>query len=195
MVVPADVTYLARKVKQAETAAAIIAALTHQRRRTVVQAGGCIGLWPLALSQHFARVYTFEVNYENFAALCENTHEVANISAHWAALGDCRRYVGLSRPRAQAGLWHVDGDGDIPMVPLDGLPLDGPIDALVLDVEGSELAALNGAEKVVSTYRPLLWFEYLQHTADLNSWLAAHGYCPPKIGGVGHDRYSFFAGD
>ena len=83
-------------------AADIIASLCGTRRGAVVQAGGCAGLWPLALARRFGHVYTFEPAPGNFACLRQNTAGVGNISAYDYALSDARRLVGLTRPKPGA---------------------------------------------------------------------------------------------
>lgn len=187
MTFPPDFTYPAEKTVTAHLAAERIAALAADRR-AVVQAGGCSGLWPLALAQVFAQVYTFEPDPVNFQCLAANVASQPNISAWHAAIGEAPAHVGLVRPRANAGLWRVDGEGEIPMVRLDDL-IDGPVDALVLDVEGSELSAFRGAERLIATHQPLLWFEYLHHATAIDAFLAAHGYATPRQG-MGGDAYS-----
>lgn len=191
MTYPPDFTNVAHKVTTAEQAALCIAGLAADRR-AVVQAGGCSGLWPLALSTHFEHVYTFEPEPVNFQYLQANIEVARNISACQAALGDAHRRVRLSRPKAQAGLWRVDGDGDIPMMPLDGVIGDEPIDAIVLDVEGSEVQALRGAARVIDTHRPLLWFEFLHNTVEIEAFLVEHGYARP-VRALDGDQYSVHA--
>jgi len=158
-------------------------------RRAAVQAGGCAGLWPLALSMYFGRVYTFEPDPVNFKCLQANVASTPNVSAFGCAVGDRHASVGLTRPKAKAGLWRVDGDGYIPMVPLDDVLKDAVVDAIVLDVEGLEVQALMGAERLIAANRPLLWFEYLHNTADIDAFLVSHGYAPP-VQGIGGDWYS-----
>lgn len=170
--------------------AQVIAALVPQRR-AVVQAGGCAGMWPLALAKRFDHVYTFEPDPVNAACLQDNVADVANITAYACALGDQAQRVGLTRPKPGAGLWRVDGLGDIPVVVLDTLLPDIAVDALVLDVEGSELAALRGAERLVNTHRPLLWLEFTSNVAAIESWVVAHGY-PQPTPAFGRDRYSVY---
>jgi len=145
-------------------------------------------LWPLALAHYFDRVYTFEPEPTNYQYLQSNIAATPSIMAFPYAVGDRRASVGLTRPKPHAGLWRVDGDGDIPLVPLD-LVIGDVVDALVLDVEGSEVPALRGAEHLITTYRPLLWFECLHHTEDIAAFLTAHGYVLPRPG-VGADAYS-----
>lgn len=184
---PPDFACPAEKTETAEYVARTIALLAADRR-VVVQAGGCAGLWPLALARHFEHVHTFEPDPTNYRVLCTNIGTAANITAHPCAVGDRRDKVGLTREKAGAGLWRVTGAGAIPMVRLDDA-MDGPVDALVLDVEGSEVAALRGAERLIDTYHPLVWCEYLHDADGIDALLAAHGY-RRRAHGNGADYYS-----
>ena len=187
MTYPPDFTCPVRKAAVADAAATCIAGLAADHR-AVVQAGGCSGLWPLALASRFAHVYTFEPAPSNFQYLAANVAGVPNVTAFPFALGATAHSVGLTRPKPKAGLWRVDGDGAVPMRALDAV-LDVPIDALVLDVEGSEVPALAGAARLIATHRPLLWLEGLEHADAIASWLAAHDYAP-LAHGMGGDGYS-----
>lgn len=188
---PPDFTYPEAKSGMARYAAECIAALAPGRR-TVVQAGGCVGLWPLALSQYFERVYTFEPAPTNVACLRQNIAESPTIRAFAGALSNQCGSAGLTRPKVGAGLWRLEGDGDVEVVTLDSRRLDGPVDALVLDVEGGEVAALEGADETITRGRPLIWLECIHHTAAIEAWLAAHDY-GRTTRGIGRDYYSLHA--
>ena len=188
---PADLTNRKGKRLIAEWAAARIAQLSPQRR-VVVQAGGCSGLWPVALAQHFERVYTFEPAPHNFECLRQNIARVPNIKAFNCALGDRPRRAALAREKPQAGMWEVtEAHGDTSVVRLDDVLGGSVIDALVLDVEGSELAAWTGAERLVVLHRPLMWFEFNRNVAALDAWLVERGYSRPKAG-IGRDWFSVY---
>ncbi len=191
MIYPPDFTHPKDKTVAAHVAARMISDLVSQRR-AVVQAGGCAGLWPLALSMYFDRVYTCEPDPTNFKCLWENIAETPSISAFQCAIGETYAHVGLTRPKAKAGLWRVDGDGDIPMLPLDDILGPIAVDAIVLDVEGYEAHALKGAERLITENHPLLWFEYNHNQAEIDSFLVSHGYAP-AVQGVGGDKYSLHA--
>lgn len=186
---PPDFIGKQRKALVAEEAAAMIARLCPWRR-SVVQAGGCAGLWPIALAQYFNTVFTFEPQADNFRCLLQNIHGHGNIYAYQGALGAALGKIGLMRTQAGAGLWRVTGEGDISMVTLDScVRYRTMVDALVLDVEGSELEALQGAEQTIDRCRPLLWFEFRTHKAEIQAWLRAHDYSWP-VAGLGRDKYS-----
>lgn len=194
--------------------AGVIASLSSPRRRNVIQAGGCAGMWPLALAPLFDQVYTFEADPTNFHCLLHNVRDVSNISAFNHALSDSRQLVSLSRPKLRAGAWQVDGAGallkprtatseaeiahdpiiqGIQAVTLDEFLGDVAVDALVLDVEGSELRALRGAERMITRHHPLLWMEFQHNHDELCAWLLAHGYDVPQWG-IPPDVFSVWKG-
>lgn len=187
MIYPPNFYYAEAKTETADYAAECIALLSPDLR-VVVQAGGCSGLWPLALARYFGHVHTFEPDATNYHVLVANIGTAEHITTYHAAVGETQKLVGLTRPKNCAGVWRVDGNGAIPMVRLDDV-IDGPVDALVLDVEGSEVAALRGAERLIDTYHPLVWCEYLHDSAGIDAFLAAHGYSP-RAHGNGADYYS-----
>ena len=43
-----------------------------KNKRTAIQAGGAMGMWPYLLSQHFDKVYTFEASTDNYIHLEKN---------------------------------------------------------------------------------------------------------------------------
>ena len=188
-----------RKWETSRFAAGAIKVLSPPHRN-VVQAGGCAGFWPVSLSCMFERVYTFEPDPTNFECLLHNIQDVPNISAYNMVLSDTQRMVGLTRPRLGAeswrvgeeklgaGLWQVDGPGDIQAVKLDDFLTDVPVDALVLDVEEHELNVLRGAEQTIMMYRPLVWMEFKYNRVKLQMWMAEHDYALPRPG-FGNDWY------
>jgi len=55
--------------------------------RTAIQAGGNMGVYPMALAQKFQRVYTVEPDSANFEALAINTVNQPRVIIRWAAFG------------------------------------------------------------------------------------------------------------
>ena len=152
-----------RKLRQVESQVADLdAALRHVKRfDCVVQAGGAYGLWPLALSERFNTVYTFEPDCHNFPLLAENTAERVNVIRWQAALGSQAGFVAVQRDDAEAdnaGAGYVVVGGKVPVVALDTLCLPA-LDFLCLDVEGYELEALTGAIRTIRAYRPVVMLE------------------------------------
>ncbi|WP_336056019.1 FkbM family methyltransferase [Nitratireductor sp. CH_MIT9313-5] len=100
---------------------------------------------------------------------------------------------GLGREPAKAHFSHTDesnlggqsleiGNSDddiVNIVRLDDIPFDQAVKAVKIDVEGMELAVLEGAAKLIERDRPLLYVEcqHLQNFSDLQAWLEPYGYC------------------
>lgn len=174
--------------------------LKHVRALDVcVQAGGHRGLWPMYLAEHFKHVYTFEPHERNFRFL-QVLATAENITAYRAALGDVSRMVTLepgNPNRITTGGYCIrrDKPGDVQMMRVDDLPLTA-LDALLLDVEGSELMALKGAEQSILKYKPLIVVENNDRTCenlgyefkDTDKWILAHDYLPGQWL-IGRDFY------
>ena len=127
-----------------------------------VQAGGACGVNPLYLSGRFDQVVTFEPDPVNWAALVENTKDVSNIKKTFGALSNKKGFCRIDREPMQiancgAG-YAVDCAEGAPYIALDDLDLQS-CDFIQLDVEGSELAALQGAAKTIERCRPVIVIE------------------------------------
>jgi FkbM family methyltransferase len=129
------------------------------KRRCIVQAGGCLGMYPRLWSEHFDTVYTFEPDPLNFYCLTVNCPS-PHIFKVQAALGDqtgtCRLEGGLD---FNAGVHRVSGHpGAIPMLPLDAFEFPH-VDALQLDCEGHEPLVIDGALNTINKHRPAISIE------------------------------------
>lgn len=130
--------------------------------RTVVQAGGNVGVYPAFLSMFFDRVWTFEPDRQNFACLMTNTSELPNIFAMPLALAEKVGEVGVRRYPENCGATHItDGKGVI-TISLDQFELED-VDLIQLDVEGFEYLALLGAYETIMRFRPVLMLEDRGH--------------------------------
>lgn len=129
-----------------------------KHRRSVVQAGGHIGVFPAALSAMFKRVYTFEPEHENFQCLVRNAG-APNVFPQRAALGAINGGRKLTvQPRNTGGHQMTHDPGEIPMLRIDDLGL-ADCDLLLLDLEGYEFFALLGATATIMRTRPLISVE------------------------------------
>jgi len=164
-------------------------ALTFVRhKRVVVQAGGNLGIFPKRLAEDFVEVHTFEPDPILFGWLKANAPE-KNIFAQQAALGKSREPIRVSGERrdtsgraAHEGLTHVAGAGEIPQILIDDLALRR-CDLIYLDIEGYELNALQGAERTIETFRPVIVVEingnckhYGVTDKALRGWIRERGY-------------------
>lgn len=129
------------------------------QRRTVVQAGGNVGLWPARLAQDFWRVLTFEPDDASRACLVRNVPP--SVEVYEAALGDQMGRCAIAH-RSLGSHQVVDGD-TVPVTTIDAFYLSD-LDFLQLDVEGHEWHALRGAAETVARCHPLIQVELRNHT-------------------------------
>lgn len=155
------------------------AALRHVRQfRVAVDAGAHRGIWTRAMMGRFHRVHAFEPVPQN-ADQIPADHAVI---VHRVALGDAFDRCAMLPGTENTGQWHRAQGDEIDVVPLDSLHLDD-VDLLKLDVEGSELLALRGAERTIAKSHPVIIAElnglterYGHSDEDVRRWLWDHGY-------------------
>jgi FkbM family methyltransferase len=128
----------------------------------VVQAGGNCGQYVRQFSQRFETVYTFEPDPVNFLCLTLNCGN--NVIKTQACVGNERKFVNLHKGH-DSGAIHVSGLGNIPTVIIDDLNLPS-CDLIQLDIEGYELFALQGAQRTIEQYCPLIMIEWYEPWAQ-----------------------------
>lgn len=128
-------------------------------KRTALQAGGNIGLWPRRLSQVFERVITCEPDAESRACLVRNVPPFVEVRSE--ALGDDIGVCGLAR-QSLGSHCVIRGD-QIPMTTIDGLQLP-VLDFLQLDIEGYEWHALMGGRDTIARCQPVIQLELRNFT-------------------------------
>lgn len=151
-------------------------------KRTAIQAGGNIGIWPKTLSSSFDAVITAEPDRTNFHALCVNTGDCKNIEKHNAGFSDKEQQVSMTLFADNIGAHFINpnSEGDTELITIDSLGVKD-CDLLQLDIEGSEHQALLGAEKTIKASHPVIMLELKglgrkfgytdQNTVDLlKSW-------------------------
>lgn len=177
-----------RPVILGDVQADVAALLKHIEGRTcIVQAGGNVGVYPLALADHFRRVITAEPDEANVHCLWKNlaARDVfKRVDARQAAFGEtpgaCK--VVVVEPD-NVGAHRVEPAEDGPvMLPIDLIGLIH-CDAIWLDVEGYELQALKGAAETIEAFSPVVCIEdkgleaaYGTPRGAAIAWLTAQGY-------------------
>lgn len=132
------------------------------QRRTVVQAGGNVGLWPRRLAEVFAHVLTFEPDDVSRQCLIANVPKSVEVRAE--ALGDKIGFVGIRHESLGSHAVFSDGS-DVPVVTVDDLDLYD-LDFLQLDIEGYEWHALSGAIETLKRCKPLVQLELRDFTLN-----------------------------
>ena len=168
-------------------------------RDRVIQAGGAMGLYPLALADHFQEILTFEPDPGNWHCLQANLEardSLRRVRAYQLALGERRGCGAIDKPVPEnmGANRVVPGEGPVTIYNLDRFMMIGPVDAIWLDIEGMELAALKGAERTIREHSPLIVTEETGNVArygvgetDIEDYLDTLGY--EREAGIGRDRY------
>lgn len=151
-----------------------------KQRRTVIQAGGNVGVWPAWLGERFAAVYTAEPDLHNFMCLTQNV-KWANVYKLQCAFGMKRGPVGFSPNLDNCGAGYVTPQGKVPVIRIDDLGLSD-VDLIALDVEGMEADALEGAALTIDRCHPVILFEdkhserYGRTPGFIGKYLESWGY-------------------
>jgi FkbM family methyltransferase len=151
-----------------------------KKKRTAIQAGGHIGLWPRKLKRlGFQEVITFEPDEYCFECLTENA---SNVRGYNLALGNEEKEVELYyvKPKQSGRVTKNKKDGvesfTVLQVTIDSLNLDG-CDFLCLDIEGHELEALDGAWLTINAYKPIIQLEaWPWVTEEYDKYMKSIGY-------------------
>ncbi|MFM2128961.1 MAG: hypothetical protein RL477_507 [Pseudomonadota bacterium] len=135
------------------------------RRRTAIQAGGNVGIWPIELAMHFDRVVTVEPDELNHEALMANLDERvlgadrARVRAYRGAFGAQPGTGAMDRfDPHNVGAHRVADGAEFAIMRIDSLDIDD-CDLLCLDVEGFEHFAVQGAERTIKKSWPTIVLE------------------------------------
>lgn len=130
-----------------------------------IDGGAHIGTWARIMAQRFTRVIAVEPSFDTREALVANLAAFVclNVEVQGVALGAAAGHVTMALDDKGAamkntGARFVQPVGEIPLVTVDSWQLPS-LGFLKLDVEGSEVAALQGAAKTLKRCRPVVLFE------------------------------------
>jgi FkbM family methyltransferase len=150
----------------------------RRRRRTAVQAGGNVGLWPRRLAEVFGRVITFEP--DDVSRACLERNVPPGVEIHAEALGDAPGRCALHR-KGLGSHQVIPGD-QVVITTVDALALED-LDLLQLDLEGYEWHALHAAIDTLRRCQPIVQVEmrrftdrYGQTDLAIRELLAGCGY-------------------
>lgn len=188
----------ARGVITADCPGTIWALMQHVKGRDcIVQAGANVGTYPLALADIFQRVVTAEpdpVNWECLRRNLDARDSLGRVAAHNVALGEA---TGVCRmdvvDPANCGAHRIKaGEGGILVQSIDSFGLTA-CDAIWLDIEGFELAALKGAENTIEQFSPIVAIEdkgldrhFGVERGAAIQWLNSRGY--EWVDRIGRDK-------
>jgi len=130
-----------------------------------IDGGAHVGTWSKTMSGKFARVLAIEPSPDTREALLHNlqTFGCANVEVKAVALGAQPGFVhmaleGRGVELKNTGARFTQSGGEIPVETIDSWQLPS-LGLLKLDIEGSEVVALQGAVDTLRRCRPIVIFE------------------------------------
>ena len=144
--------------------------LGDKPRRTVIDAGASYGWLSLGFAKHFETVKAFELRPDVYQATLKNMENLDNVEVFNYALSNQEGEVSFSdfqKPLLKirrTGITKIEkhynknSSGQGYAYPLDHFNFKN-VDCIKIDVEGHEMAVLEGAIKTIITYRPVLIVE------------------------------------
>lgn len=150
----------------------------------VFQAGGCVGVWPRYLRNHFSKVHTFEPSIDNFELMQTNIAGIPDIEMHYACLSDKPGRKGIKENPKNCGDDQTREGDEIDAVTIDSFHVEP--DLIYLDIQGDEPLALLGAVQTIERCSPVIAIEVDNKLAkvhgDAVGFLLTLGYkCVAKV--------------
>lgn len=154
-------------------------------RGLALDVGAHIGTWTVPLADRFRDVIAFEPVAANRVCLEANVSRLTNVVVLPVAVGARAGAGSMTLPGTNSGTYCLMQGEDVLVVTLDSV-VHGPVDFIKIDVEGLEGAVLAGAEQILRTSHPAVFFEdnglgevhYGPDWTDPKSVLRSHGYQP-----------------
>lgn len=114
------------------------------------------------------RAYLFEPDPSNFDALVRNTQSfVGTAQCLPLALSDRHQTLSFNAGSGEGAAISEQGTSHITAVALDSIVGKLPVDFLKLDVEGAEVAALQGGQGVIRRSRPVMALSLYHRPEDI----------------------------
>jgi len=137
-----------------------------------IDGGAFAGVWSRSYAQRFDRVYAFEPVPENVECVRLNTPP--NVSIIPCALS---QHPGFKRFRLKGGNFAHLGDGEelVWGTTIDSFSYSD-LGLIKLDVEGQEVATLEGATRTIALHRPVICVEIKYEGEEIRTWLRANAY-------------------
>jgi FkbM family methyltransferase len=174
------------------------------RETVAIDVGANVGIFTIPMAGKAAEVWSFEPSFSTVERLNQNIalNSLKNVRVFSAACGDHEGTVELLLSDDSAFCSTTESylnkrNGQSIVVPLrmldsvwneQGRP---PISAVKIDVEGAELAVLQGAEELLSTCLPAIHLESnsVETTRGLRTWLECRGYSLDQPSGYARWNY------
>lgn len=146
------------------------AAMLHVKQFRVALDVGChVGSWGMQMAKRFEMTHCFEPVATHRECALRNivTKDGRTWQMHPYAIGAASGRVAMKLEASSSGGTHINGPGDIEMRTLDSFDLQD-VDFIKIDVEGAQLAVVQGAVETLKRCRPCVIVEEKQHVMARN---------------------------
>jgi len=153
----------------------------HLQFRRIIDVGAWWGPWTITWQNNAEHVEIFEPNTKILPKLRRNISNFKNCTLHETALGNRVGKVSMEQV-THSGTCHIkDAHGLINVATLDSYNFNS-VDVIKIDVEGYEIAVLEGARNTILANKPYIQIEgnkstqrYGYHKVDINTYLTKLG--------------------
>lgn len=152
-------------------------------KKTIIQAGGNFGLYPLLYSRLFTNVFTFEPDVNNFYCLTNNCN-YNNIHPFRLALSNKNEFLKLEIVNHDNyGMNRISNKGmDVYAITIDSMNIPD-VSLIHLDLEGYEYNAILGAKKTIKKYKPTVVLELTDKIEEICDFMTTLSYIKIKTFG------------
>ena len=145
-----------------------------------VDVGANVGLWSMDMKKHFRKVVSYEPSERVHECLVKNLGEYDTVDIRRKALGDKAVTVQFHDGIKNCGdskiaMWESDAFYYVDVVKLDDEGIKN-ISLIKIDVQGYELPAVLGMEKVIEEQQPWVAFEINNDVDVICKFLEDRGY-------------------
>lgn len=139
-----------------------------KKGNTVIDVGANIGYYTVLLADKVGKtgkVYAFEPDKVNFEILKKNieANNLKNVEIINAAVGSKAGKLKLHKSKDNLGDHKLYGDDketeEVKIIKLDNF-IKEPIDLMKIDTQGWEPEVIEGAKKIISKNKPIMFLEY-----------------------------------
>lgn len=136
-----------------------------ERNNIYIDVGGHVGTTSLPYSSLYKEVIAFEPNPVSYGLFKKNIHinNIKNVKIYNKGVYNKTTDCIIAKHGSNSGCYYIkecEKSGEtIPVIKLDDLTYDNPVDFIKIDTEGSELFVLEGAYNVISKNKPLINIE------------------------------------
>lgn len=157
-------------------------------RNTAIDIGAHVGIWTKRLAKRFTTVYAFEPVPDHIECCRANIETCTNVILETVALSNKSGMTKMKQTRHNSGMSSLEYipsrlrtslEIEVSTKTLDSFNISN-VDFMKIDVEGHEVAVLNGAKNIIDKYEPVIFIEIhdkeRKNPINAHRWLLNKGY-------------------